>query len=141
MNWKNLFKGETNVLKTLIRTEDNRLVWETMETMKGCAVNHDKMEAYVMDAENMVMRKSTGELIQILAERSASPVAIRKATREVTKETKNAIGKETISQELQRIDKRNAKESFANKIMLLVAIPCVTVLIVVAVNLADGRLF
>lgn len=99
MGFKKWFKGEINVLKMLICMEDNCFVWEMMEMMKGCVVNYEKMEVYVMDVENMIMCKVIGELIQIFVERSVVLVVICGSMCEVIQVIINVIGQEIIFQE------------------------------------------
>ena len=95
-----------------------------------------RMEAYVLDAENMIRDYETGEVFQLLSERTVDPIPVQGVeNKEFGKKQKNAIGKETIYQELQRIERDNNKSNMVTKLMLLVSIPCVTVLIVVCVTL------
>ena len=136
MGIKRWFKANDTTQNCLVRTESDRIEAIQLEIKKGCAVDMKRMEAYVLDAENMIRNYETGEIFQLITERSVAPIPVQgRANKEFTKETKNAIGRETIHQELQRIERENAKNNMVTKLMLLVSIPCVTVLIVVCATL------
>lgn len=124
----------------LIATEDGRIVHEDLEVLKGCAANHQKMEAWALDATNQVRNKKTGIPTQIICERSPTPLPVRGIPNvKITEQNINAIAGETLAHAYIKIERDAIKNRYVTGIMLLIAMPCIGVLLVVAYNLWQQR--
>jgi hypothetical protein len=76
-NIKLLF-GKTKVRSQmlLVATEDGRLVPEETPARKGCAVDDDKLSAFLLDASNLVKDEVSGIAYQLVGERSCAPICL-----------------------------------------------------------------
>lgn len=131
-----LFGGGARKQHCVIYTEDGRIVEEDLDVLKGFAVNHQKMEAYILDSDNQIKDRKTNVVTQVLAERSSAPITIRGIeNKKMNEDTIKTIAIETRNNSVMVADKKNNRDSFYNKVLILVSIPCITVLAVVAFNL------
>ena len=124
----------------LIFTEDGEIVEDNLEVLKGCAADHDKMEAWVLDAANQIKCKRTGLPTQVICERSLAPIPVSGIPNvKVTEANVNAIARETIAKTYVQIGRDAVKNKFVMGIMILVGMPCIAVMIVVAFTLWERR--
>lgn len=138
---KKWFKSNDENQECLIIGNDSRMFDASFKVVKDWMIreSEDSTEAYVLDAENTVRRKGDGALVQVITGNDVVPVAMRGVkNRDFGRTQMNQAGKMIVAQTLLKIEKQNAKDQIIRNLTLLVAIPCLTVLIIVAVNLANG---
>ena len=78
INFRNIraLFGKTKVRSQmgLMATEDGRLLIVEIPVKRGCAVDDDKISAFLSDAQNLVKDEITGISYQLLGERSCVPI-------------------------------------------------------------------
>jgi hypothetical protein len=78
INFRNIraLFGKTKVRSQmgLMATEDGRLLIVEIPVKRGCAVDDEKISAFLSDAQNLVKDETTGISYQLLGERSCVPI-------------------------------------------------------------------
>lgn len=137
---KNFVVPAKNKILCLMGTEAGRIVKEELGVQKGCAVNHEHMEAWVLDATNQVRDRETNLRVQVICERSVAPLPISGISNvKITKTVINQINKETVSATLVKLERDAVKNRFVFGVIILVGMPILGVLLMVAFNMWQQR--
>ena len=133
--------GSKRKQNCLILTEDGRIEKATPPVVKGYAVDHKTMEAWLLP-NNPIPEISTGKMFSVIFERDAAPFSIDgDNTRKLTEESIALIAGESADEALAQLEKKSFKNKMADTLRLVIIIFAITVVLIVIFGLiSTGKL-
>lgn len=127
-------------------TEDGRIVDVELDVLRGCINDPITEQAFIIDSDNQYTNES-GYWTQVLGERSTIPICMVKPHKmqdgknddEELKGLINQIFHE--SQEAAKLAQylKAGKREMWNKLLWIITVPCVTVLLIFAIQYFGGK--
>ena len=120
-------------------TEDGRILPLEFEVLRSCMDDPVTGMGFLCDSENQFTNES-GEWIQLLGERSMVPLSpIKPSDATDLQELRNKIWHETHEDAKVKQYELAANKDRLNKITTLIAIPCITILFIYAIQTFGGK--
>jgi len=121
-----------------IFTDDGRIVDEELNVLRGCVDDPDRNAAFLIDSDNQFVCED-GQWYQILGERSTIPICMIKPTNiKDLGELINQIFRETHETAKLQQYENAMKNAWMEKILWIIAIPCITLLLFYAIKEFGG---
>jgi len=119
-------------------TDDGRIFPVEFEVLRGCMDDTALGMGFLCDSENQFTNEA-GDWVQLLGERSMVPLCpIRPTDSTDLQELRNKIWHETHEDAKVKQYELAANKDRLNKITTLIAIPCITILLIYAIQTFGG---
>ena len=121
-------------------TDDGRLETIELPVLQGSVLDEEKGKGFVLDATNQYFNKEDGQWYQVLWERSSIPLCMinQSSVKDLTALIDQIFHQNRQKAEIKQFKRAN-KNALLDRIIWLVAIPCVTILLIFAANYFGGR--
>ena len=119
-------------------TDDGRIIAAELDVLRGCVDDPDRNAAFLIDPVNQIMGED-GQWYQIIGEHCTMPIQlITKGQEKDLNKLIPQIFRETHeTAKLQQYEKA-MKNSWLEKILWIIAIPCITLLLFYAIKMFGG---
>lgn len=131
------------IQKTVIETEDGRLVIAELAVEKGYMVDHKTHEAWGLYPESLIPRVGTKDMYVFLDERDAAPLVFdgKSISKKSLKTLLSGIAQESRKQTQYEVQEKQSRDRISKALSLTITCCAICTVLVVVVSIFTGGVF